>query len=102
MAETKKSTRARKPARTIEQQIADLQAKAEAKQDRQRQIANKKYEAAVESAKSAKARYVNALHAVDEQRLVLEELGVEIGAEESTMFDWPQTELPPAEEPVES
>ena len=30
MAETKKSTRARKPARTIEQQIADLQAKQEA------------------------------------------------------------------------
>ena len=54
MAETKKSTSARKPARTIEQQIADLQAKAEAKQDRQRQIAWKKYEHAVESMKAVR------------------------------------------------
>lgn len=100
MAETKKSTRARKPARTIEQQIADLQAKAEAKQDRQRQIANKKYEAAVESAKSAKARYVNALHAVDEQRLVLEELGVEVEAEEDTTSDQPPADA--LEQGVES
>ena len=95
MAETKKSTRARKPARTIEQQIADLQAKAEAKQDRQRQIANKKYEAAVESARSAKARYVNALHAVDEQRFVLERLGV-------TVPENPFADETPAEEPAES
>ena len=78
MAETKKSTRARKPARTIEQQIADLQAKAEAKTQRQREVAWKKYEAVVESMKTAKARYINALHAVDEQRLVLEELGVTV------------------------
>ena len=88
MAETKK-TRARKAPRTIEQQIADLQAKAEAKQDRQRQIAWKKYEAAVASMKTAKARYVNALHAVDEQRLVLEELGVEIETEEDATSDQP-------------
>ena len=92
MAETKK-TRARKAPRTIEQQIADLQAKAEAKQDRQRQIAWKKYEAAVESMKTAKARYVNALHAVDEQRLVLEELGVEIEAEEDTTSDQPPADV---------
>ena len=78
MAEKQTETKKRKPARTIEQQIADLQAKAEAKQDRQRQIAWKKYEAAVASMKTAKARYVNALHAVDEQRLVLEELGVTV------------------------
>ena len=65
MAETKKSTRARKPARTIEQQIADLQAKAEAKTQRQKEVAWKKYEAVVESMKTAKARYINALHAVD-------------------------------------
>ena len=92
MAETKK-TRARKAPRTIEQQIADLQAKAEAKQDRQRQIAWKKYEAAVASMKTAKARYVNALHAVDEQRLVLEELGVEIEAEEDTTSDQPPADV---------
>ena len=96
MAETKKSTRARKPARTIEQQIADLQAKAEAKTQRQREVAWKKYEAAVASARSAKARYVNALHAVDEQRLVLEELGV------VTVPEDPFADEAPAEEPAES
>ena len=94
MAETKKSTPRKKP-RTIEQQIADLQAKAEAKQDRQRQIANKKYEAAVASARSAKARYINALHAVDEQRFVLERLGV-------TVPENPFADEAPAEEPAES
>lgn len=77
MAESKKSTPRKKP-RTIEEQIADLQARAEAKQQKRRDVAWKKYEAAVESAKSAKARYVNALHAVDEQRLVLEEMGVTV------------------------
>ena len=77
MAETKK-TRARKAPRTIEQQIADLQAKAEAKTQRKREIAWKKYEHAVESMKAAKAKYINTLHAVDEQRLVLEILGVQV------------------------
>ena len=86
MAETKK-TRARKAPRTIEQQIADLQAKAEAKTQRKREIAWKKYEAAVASMKTAKARYVNALHAVDEQRLVLEELGVEIEDEADPAYN---------------
>lgn len=83
MAESKKSTPRKKP-RTIEEQIADLQAKAEAKQQRRREVAWKKYEAAVESMKTAKARYVNALHAMDEQRLVLEELGVTVEHEEDT------------------
>ena len=92
MAETKK-TRARKAPRTIEQQIADLQAKAEAKQDRQRQIAWKKYEAAVASMKTAKARYINALHAVDEQRLVLEELGVTVEDEEDPAYNHTPTDV---------
>ena len=87
MAETKKSTRARKPARTIEQQIADLQAKAEAKQQKRRDVAWKKYEHAVESMKAAKARYINALHAVDEQRLVLEDLGVQVEDEADPAYN---------------
>ena len=93
MAETKKSTRARKPARTIEQQIADLQAKAEAKTQRQREVAWKKYEAVVESMKTAKARYINALHAVDEQRLVLEELGVTVEDEEDPAYNHTPTDV---------
>ena len=43
--------------------------------------------------KTAKARYVNALHAVDEQRLVLEELGVEIETEEDTTSDQPPADV---------
>ena len=94
MAETKKSTRARKPARTIEQQIADLQAKAEAKTQRQREVAWKKYEAVVESMKTAKARYINALHAVDEQRRVLEELGgVIVEDEEDPAYNHTPTDV---------
>ena len=63
MAETKKSTRARKPARTIEQQIADLQAKAEAQKNREiEQLAAKidittgQYDAALVKTEKIKAR----------------------------------------------
>ena len=87
MAETKKSIRARKPARTIEQQIADLQAKAEAKTQRKREIAWKKYEHAVESMIASKAKYINTLHAVDEQRLVLEILGVQVEDEADPAYN---------------
>lgn len=93
MAETKKSTHTRKPARTIEQQIADLQAKAEAKQQKRRDVAWKKHESAVESAKKAKARYINAMHAVDEQRQVLEDLGVQVEDEADPAYNHAQADV---------
>ena len=63
MAEKKTETKKRKPARTIEQQIADLQAKAEAQKNREiEQLAAKidittgQYDAALVKTEKIKAR----------------------------------------------
>ena len=63
MAEKQTKTKTRKPARTIEQQIADLQAKAEAQKIREiEQLATKidittgQYDAALDKTEKIKAR----------------------------------------------
>ena len=63
MAEKQTKTKTRKPARTIEQQIADLQAKAEAQKNREiEQLATKidittgQYDAALDKTEKIKAR----------------------------------------------
>lgn len=55
-----KPTKARAKSRTIEEQIADLQAKADARAAKQKEVAQKKHAAAVAARDRAKARFEKA------------------------------------------
>ena len=88
MAEKQTKAKTRRPARTIEQQIADLQAKAEAQKNREiEQLATKidittgQYEAALDKTEKIKARLTELTERYNE--LVGEETEVETAEAEA-------------------
>ena len=97
MAEKKTETKKRKPARTIEQQIADLQAKAEAQKNREiEQLATKidittgQYDAALDKTEKIKTRLTELTERYNE--LVGEEAEVETAEVETAEVETAEVE----------
>ena len=102
MAEKQTKAKTRKPARTIEQQIADLQAKAEAQKNREiEQLATKidittgQYDTALDKTEKIKARLTELTERYNE--LVGEETEVETAEAETVEAETVEAETVEAE-----